>query len=97
MKLIDKYYYKVYKQTEKVVKKLFSNDVSGIMAVRFGIKKEIEGLIKKPIEEISREDIIKYNLGYKYTKYKTISRILQILEDACVLKSFTIQELESGR
>lgn len=94
MKLVDKYYEKVYKQTQKVTKKLFGKDVVGCMALRFQLKNEIETAIQKPIKEITSEDIIQHKLSYTYAKYRTLFKILEVLESACTLKTFTVEELE---
>lgn len=94
MKLIDKYYNKLYKQTLKVTKKLFGKDVTESLVLRNSLRKEIEGETKKSISEVTGEDIIEKKLGYKYAKYKTLSKILEVLESACVLKTFIIEEFE---
>lgn len=94
MKLIDKYYNKLYKQTLKVTKKLFGKDVTESLVLRNSLRKELEEQTGKSIDEITGEDIIEKKLGYKYAKYKTLSKILEVLESACVLKTFTIEEFE---
>ena len=94
MKLADKYYQKIYKQTEKITKKLFKKDVQSCMALRFELKQEIEDAIEKPINEIQPEDIYKNKLGYIYAKYRTLSKIIEILESVCTFKTFTIEELD---
>jgi len=94
VKSVDKFYDKIYKETSKITKKLFGEDVTGSLSLRYQLKKEIESLIKRPISEITNDDVIKYHLGYKYAKYKTLSKILEIIESACVLKTFTIEEFE---
>jgi hypothetical protein len=42
MKIVDKYYEKVYKQTQKVTKKLFGKDIAGCLALRYKLKKHFE-------------------------------------------------------
>lgn len=94
MKIADKYYEKIYKQTEKLTKKLFKQDITGCMAMKFQLKQEIEDTIDGSIAGITVEDIYKNKLGYNYAKYRTLSKILEILESACTFKTFTIEELE---
>lgn len=97
MKLTDRYYEKVYKQTVKVTKKLFGTDVTGSMALRYEIKKQLETVLGHCVGEITSEEIIKYKISYLYAKYRTLCKILEVLESACVLKTFTIEELENER
>lgn len=97
MKLVDKYYDKLYKETAKITKKLFGTNVTDSLMLRYKLKKEIETVIEKPINKITDNDIIKYKLGYDYAKYRTISNILEVVERACVLRTFTIEELEDER
>lgn len=97
MKLVDKYYNKIHKHTSKMTKKLFGKNVTECMAMRFNLKTVIEKIINKPIDEITNEDIIKNKIHYYYVKYKTVSKILEVLETACTLKNFTIEEYENER
>lgn len=96
MKLTDKYYEKIYKHTEKITKKLFKKDVGESLRRRFEVKQEIEKIIKKSITEITTEEIVSNKLGCLYAEYRTLSQILDILESACILKTFTIEEYENG-
>ena len=95
MKLIDKYYKKLYKETEKITKKLFGKNIESSTRFRNDIRKEIEAVIKKPISEITNDDIISNKLGYKYAQYRTLCNVLEVVESACVLKTFTIEEYEN--
>lgn len=95
MKITDVYYEKIYKQTVKVTRKLFGTDVTGALALRYELKVNIENIIHKPVDKITREDIVKNNLSYHYAKYKTVCKVLEILETACTLKTFTIEEYEN--
>ena len=95
MKLIDKYYKKLYKETEKITKKLFGKNITDARRFRNDVRKEIEAVIKKSISEITNEDIISNKLGYKYAQYRTLCNVLEVVESACVLKTFTIEEYEN--
>ena len=53
MKSLNNYYNKLYKQTTKVTRKLFGKDVTGCLAMRYELKRNIEQVIAKPIEEIT--------------------------------------------
>ncbi|NLM00811.1 MAG: hypothetical protein GX220_05085 [Treponema sp.] len=97
MKSIEKYYNKIYKETNKVTKKLFHDDIPGCLKSRLKIKKEIELIIKKPIFEITDQDIIHNKIGYFYTKYRTLSKLMEILEGACFFKTFMIEEFENEK
>ena len=95
MKCVDKYFNKIYKQTNKLTKKLFGLNTIETFHLRFELKKFIQKLINKDISEITSEDIIKNKIGYQYAKYKTFSKILEVLEQACMLKIFSIEEFEN--
>lgn len=105
MKVTDRYYNRVYKETSKLTKKLFGKDVTECLAKRFELQKYFEKLEGKPINEISGQDIMSRrniliaenkpnDLLFQWAKYKTLSKILDVLEDACVLKTFIIEEYE---
>lgn len=94
MRLIDKYYDKLYKQTLKVTKKLFGRDITESLVLRNSLKNEIQDSLKKPMSEITYDEIAKNKLCYQYAKYKTLSKILEVLEEACLLKTFIIEEFE---
>lgn len=96
MKLVDKYYYKIYKQTSKLTKKLFGEDIVGCLKLRFNTRSEIEKTINKSIHEITSEDIIKNKLGALYCRFRTLDKILEVIENACVFKTFTIEEFEEN-
>ena len=44
---------------------------------------------------MKNEDIIKNKISCDYAKYKTLSKILEVIETACTLKTFTIKEYEN--
>lgn len=105
MELIDKYYKKLYKETEKVTKKLFGRSIVDCRVERYELQKFFEKLINKPINEITGQDIwdkrnilIGQNkpndLLFQWAKYKTLCKILDIVETTNTLKTFTIQEYE---
>lgn len=97
MKSIEKYYNKIYKETNKVTKKLFHDDIPGCLNSRFELRKKIESVIKKPISEITDQDIIQNKIGYYYAKYRTLSKLIEILEGACFFKTFMIEEFENEK
>lgn len=105
MKLVDRYYRKIYKETKKLTKKLFGKDITDCLVERYDLKKYFEKTFEKPIEEISGEDVwnkrnilvhknILNDLCFKWAKYKTLCQILEILESTNTLKTFTIQGYE---
>lgn len=95
LKIVDKYYYKLYKQTSKLTKKLFGKDVVGCLALRCQLKKYLEEVSGKDVDEITNENIIKNKISCNYAKYRTLSKILEVIETACALKTFTIEEYEN--
>lgn len=105
MKLTDRYYNKIYKETSKLTKKLFGKNVTDCLVERHELKIFFEKLEGKLIEEISAQDIKnkgqefvksgKINdLVFKWAKYKTLCKILDIIETTNTLKTFTIQGYE---
>ena len=52
------------------------------------LKKEIEGKIKKPIEEITTEDLINNKLSFQFCKYRTIDKILAVLSGAAFMNTY---------
>lgn len=105
MKVTDRYYNKVYNETSKLTKKLFGKTVSECMDERSKLVKRFEDFFKLPIEKINsqflqleRTELLKSGYGcifFEWAKYKTISKILETLEDACMLKTIIIKEYEN--
>jgi hypothetical protein len=106
MKLTDKYYKKIYKETSKLTKKLFGQDVTNSLVERYKLKKYFENLFNKSINEISGEDVLNQrnfllshnkpnDLLFKWSKYKTLCKILEVIETVDMLKTFTIEEYEN--
>lgn len=104
MKSTDKYYNKVYKETSKLTKKLFGKTVSECMDERSELVKRFEDFFKLPIEKINSQflqlkktELLKSgydNIFFEWAKYKTLSKILETLESACMLKTLIIEEYE---
>ena len=88
MKILEKYYNKIYRHTNKLLKKIFNLNVDESMIELHNLKKEIEGKIKKPIEEITTEDLIKNKLSLQYCKYRTIDKILAVLSGAAFMNTY---------
>lgn len=94
MKILERYYKKIYKYTNKLLKKVFDLDVVNAMKEVHNLKSEIEKEIGKGIEEITKEDLIEKKLSYKYCKYRTMNNILSVISGASFLNSFCDEDLE---
>lgn len=94
MKVLERYYQKVYNCTNRLLKKVFGLDVNESMKELRKIKSEIEDSIKKSIGEITTEDLIKHKLSIQYCKYRTLDSILSVLSGATFLKSFCDEDME---
>ena len=104
MKVTQKYYNKVYKETLKLTKKLFGKTINDCIAEKSELKEYFEDLFKLPIDEIN-SSVMQENRSrlittgneaafFKWAKYKTLSKILETLESACVLNTLVIKEYE---
>lgn len=105
MKATDRYYKRVYRETSKLTKKLFGRDITDCLVERHELKSFFEKLEGKPIDMISGQDILSRrdvlkvqnkpnDLLFKWAKYKTLCKILEIVEVTDTLKTFTIKEYE---
>lgn len=94
MKILERYYKKIYKYTNKLLKKIFNLDVVTSMKEVHNLKLEIEKEIGKEIEKITKEDLIEKKLLYKYCKYRTMNNILSVISGASFLNSFCDEDLE---
>lgn len=105
MKLTDRYYNKIYKETSKLTKKLFGKNITDCLVERYELKTFLEKIICKPIDEITGQDIQSVrnilkaeskpnDLLFQWAKYKTLCKILDIVETTNTLKTFTIQGYE---
>lgn len=94
MKILERYYKKIYKYTNKLLKKVFDLDVVTSMKEVHNLKSEIEKEIGKEIEKITKEDLIEKKLSYKYCKYRTMNNILSVISGASFLNSFCDEDLE---
>ena len=87
MKILEKYYNKIYRYTNKLLKKIFNLNVEESMIELYNLKKEIQRKVEKPIEEITTEDLIKNKLSLQYCKYRTIDKILSVLSGAAFMST----------
>lgn len=96
MKIVSKYYNKIEKLTNKLIKKMFScESIQDALVMQRKLRIEIETRIKKPIEEITNDDFIKNSiLSYDYARYRTISKILDIISQVVVLDKFIADDYE---
>jgi hypothetical protein len=94
MKVLERYYEKIYKYTNKLLRKIFGLDVTAAMTESYRIKSEIEKKIEKPIEMITTDDLINYKLSYNYCKYKTINKILEVISGAAFINSFCEDDIK---
>lgn len=105
MKLTDRYYNKIYKETSKLTKKLFGKNITDCLVERCELKTFFEKIIYKPIDEITGQDIQSVrdilkaenkpnDLLFQWARYKTLCKILDIVETTNTLKTFTIQGYE---
>lgn len=94
MKALERYYQKIYKYTDRLLKKVFKMDIIESMKEFHRLRIEIENEIEKPIDEISEEDLIKYKLLYRYCKYKTLDNILSVVSGVAFLNSFYSEDVE---
>lgn len=94
MKVLERYYEKIYKYTNKLLKKLFGLDITSAMAESYKIKSEIEKKIEKPIDMITTDDLINYKLSYNYCKYRTINKILEVISGAAFVNLFCKDDIK---
>ena len=94
MKILEKYYNKIYRHTNKLLKKIFSLNVEESMIELYNLKKEIQGKIEKPIEDITSEDLIKNKLSLQYCKYRTIDKILSVLSGAAFMSTYCDNDIK---
>jgi len=94
MGAIYRYYKKIYKCTDKLLLKLFGLNIEDSMVEMNKIKAEIESKIKKPIDDITMDDMIKNFLSHQYCKYRTMSKILNVLSGVVTLDTFYKEDIE---
>lgn len=94
MRALKRYYKKVYNCTNRLLKKVLGLNVDESMRELCKIKSEIENSIKKPVGEITTDDLIKNKLSIQYCKYRTFNNILSVLSGATFLKSFCDEDME---
>lgn len=94
MKVLTRYYKKIYRYTNRLLKKVFGLNITSSMAESYRIKSEIEKEIGKPIEMITKEDLIEKKLSVQYCKYRTMENILSVVSGALFLDSFCKEDLE---
>lgn len=94
MRALKRYYKKVYNCTNRLLKKVFGLNVNESMKELCKIKSEIEDSIKKPVGEITSEDLIKHKLSIQYCKYRTLDKVLSVLSGATFLKAFCDKDME---
>ena len=94
MKVLQRYYRKIYKHTDKLLKKIFGLSVEESQLELQKLRSEMEGKVKKPIGEISTADLIENRLSLQYCKYRTLSNILSVLSGALFLNSFGDEDVE---
>lgn len=95
MKTVDRYYNNIYKLTERITKKLFKKNIIQCLKERYELKTKLEKVTGKKIEYVDNNDLVRCKAGYDYSRYKTLCKILEVIETACTLKTFTIEEYEN--
>lgn len=94
MRTLERYYNKIYRETDRLLKKMFGFGVQDGFKRQYEVRKEIESQTGKPIAETTVDDLIKYKLSVVYCEYRTLSKILEVLSGACFLKTFTADEIK---
>jgi len=94
MKILEKYYNKIYRHTNKLLKKIFNLSVDESMVELYNLKKEIQRKIEKPIEDITSEDLIKNKLSLQYCKYRTIDKILSVLSGVAFISTYCDNDIK---
>ena len=94
MKILERYYNKIFRHTRKLLRKVFGLNVAESMIELNRIKKEIEKESGKDISEITTEDLYKNKLSYDYCKYKTLDEILSVISKVSFLNSFYEKDVE---
>lgn len=94
MKILEKYYNKIYRHTNKLLKKIFNLNVEESMIELYNLKKEIQRKVEKPIEEITTEDLIKNKLSLQYCKYRTIDKILSVLSGVAFMSTYCDNDIK---
>lgn len=93
MRALKRYYKKVYNCTNRLLKKVFGLNVDNSMEELQKIRSEMEKIVKKPVGEITTEDLIKHKLFIQYCKYRTLDNILSVLSGATFLKLFCDKDM----
>lgn len=94
MKALQRYYNKIYKHTNRLLKKVFGLNVEESMMELHNIKIFIEEKIEKPIETITSEDLIKNKLSLEYCKYRTLDKILAVLSGAAFMSTYCDNDIK---
>lgn len=94
MKVLERYYGKIYRHTEKLLKKVFGKNVIESMKRSCELRKEIESKIGKPIIEITLDDLVSKKVSCQYCEYRTLEEILGIISGASFLKAYRKEELK---
>lgn len=94
MKIIEKYYRKIYKHTEKLLKKVLGLNVMESMVEFNSLKKKMKDLTGKEVEEINTIDLIENKLSFDYAKYCTLKSILDVISGVAFLSTFYTDEIE---
>ena len=94
MRALRRYYKKIYNCANKLLKKVLGLNVEESMKELHKIRSEIESVIKKPVGEITTDELIKNKLSFQYCKYRTLENILGVLSGATFLNSFCNEEME---
>ena len=94
MRALQRYYNKIYKHTNRLLKKVFGLNVEESMMELHNIKIFIEEKIQKPIGEITNEDLIKNKLSLQFCKYRTLDKILAVLSGAAFMNTYCNNDIE---
>ena len=94
MKVLEKYYNKIYKHTNKLLKKIVGLDITDALRETCKLRKEIEKKCGKSIETITTDDFMKNRISYDYCRYKTINEILSVISKVALISTFREEEIE---
>lgn len=96
-RVFDNYYNSIEKATEKLLRKIVGcKSIVDVLAMTNDLRKELQEITKKDVHEITNDDLLKYKLSYKYAKWRTLSKIMDTISGAIVIKEFISEEYEAN-
>lgn len=83
MDCFERYYARIYRQTQRLCRKMFGKNIVETLSYRYALKQELERRCGCKVEDVTEEILMQKRLAAKYAEYLTVCKVIRVIECAC--------------